>query len=366
MATVAVKRILSDIRKLQASNLERDGIFFQYNESNIMNIKALIIGPSETVYENGYYFFDLKFSELYPMEPPKVTFCTLDGHVRFNPNLYANGKVCLSIINTWDGPKWTPCQSISSILLSIQAMIFVKDPLCNEPCYYECKDRNVLDPYNRGIEYENYRVAMIKMLKTIPQGFEGFYGIIREHFMKNYEKILKRVQELSQTVSPQIINLHYYNMKSHVNYNELFVDFQELVGTLLTMDDIPPIPEESNAVFQPQPHPINIAEILQTPPVTNVGNVGPSGPPIIINNDDKSQNQSSILSNHIKAVTSPKKNMVAIKFNTRMKVGELRELCVSVGISVDGKTKPKLIESLQQYNVTVFDNVVAGIKNGTV
>lgn len=26
------------------------------------------------------------------------------GKVRFNPNLYNNGKVCLSLLGTWSGP----------------------------------------------------------------------------------------------------------------------------------------------------------------------------------------------------------------------------------------------------------------------
>ena len=36
---------------------------------------------------------------------------TGEGRVRFNPNLYHAGKVCLSILNTWHGrpeEKWNP------------------------------------------------------------------------------------------------------------------------------------------------------------------------------------------------------------------------------------------------------------------
>lgn len=43
--------------------------------------------------------------------------------MRFNPNLYANGKVCLSILGTWDGPSWTPGMTLSSVLLSIQTLL---------------------------------------------------------------------------------------------------------------------------------------------------------------------------------------------------------------------------------------------------
>ena len=49
----------------------------------------------------------------YPLSPPKVNFMTTDGgRVRFNPNLYTCGKVCLSVLNTWDKNDWTPANTI--------------------------------------------------------------------------------------------------------------------------------------------------------------------------------------------------------------------------------------------------------------
>ena len=62
-----------------------------------MNI--LIIGPFDTPYEGGFFHFYLRFSPNYPRCPPRVKFMTTgSGRVRFNPNLYCNGKVCLSIL----------------------------------------------------------------------------------------------------------------------------------------------------------------------------------------------------------------------------------------------------------------------------
>lgn len=56
------------------------------------------------------------------------------GLTRFNPNLYADGKVCLSILGTWQGPGWQPGKStLMQVLLSIQGMIFVPEPYFNEP-----------------------------------------------------------------------------------------------------------------------------------------------------------------------------------------------------------------------------------------
>ena len=63
----------------------------------------------------------------YPQVPPQVCFLTTGGGtVRFNPNLYPCGKVCLSLLGTWAGPSWVPGQStLLQVLVSIQSLILV-------------------------------------------------------------------------------------------------------------------------------------------------------------------------------------------------------------------------------------------------
>ncbi len=51
--------------------------------------------------------------------------CAPQGRARFNPNLYADGKVCLSLINTWhashESEKWNPdVTTTMQVLVSIQ------------------------------------------------------------------------------------------------------------------------------------------------------------------------------------------------------------------------------------------------------
>ena len=104
------KRIILDITDLNKSPI--DNIYYFPDEDNIMNGHALIIGPENTPYRYGNYLFHFKFTEEYPFSPPKVNYLSNDGITRFNPNLYRNGKVCLSILNTWQGEKWSACQTI--------------------------------------------------------------------------------------------------------------------------------------------------------------------------------------------------------------------------------------------------------------
>lgn len=56
--------------------------------------QVLITGPADTPYANGCFEFDVYFPQDYPNSPPLVNLETTGGHsVRFNPNLYNDGKV---------------------------------------------------------------------------------------------------------------------------------------------------------------------------------------------------------------------------------------------------------------------------------
>ena len=62
-------------------------------------MNVLVTGPDQTPYEKGFFHFFMRMPHNYPIQPPRVKFLTTGaGVVRFNPNLYANGKVCLSIL----------------------------------------------------------------------------------------------------------------------------------------------------------------------------------------------------------------------------------------------------------------------------
>ncbi|KAA6355254.1 MAG: putative Ubiquitin-conjugating BIR-domain enzyme, partial [Streblomastix strix] len=115
-------------------------IFIAVDENSTQLIKALIVGPMNTPYEQGLFEFDILIPQQYPQAPPKVEIVTTGGGtVRFNPNLYDNGKVCLSLLGTWSGAqgeKWHPQHStLLQVLVSIQALILVDQPYFNEPGY---------------------------------------------------------------------------------------------------------------------------------------------------------------------------------------------------------------------------------------
>lgn len=54
----------------------------------------LITGPADTPYANGCFLCDVFFPVEYPNKPMLVNLATTgNSTVRFNPNLYADGKV---------------------------------------------------------------------------------------------------------------------------------------------------------------------------------------------------------------------------------------------------------------------------------
>lgn len=83
----------------------------------------MIRGPEKTPYAGGLFMFDVKLPNSYPLQPPLCyyySFC----EDRLNPNLYEDGKVCLSLLGTWAGQGvelWSPKDSnILQLLVSIQ------------------------------------------------------------------------------------------------------------------------------------------------------------------------------------------------------------------------------------------------------
>ena len=183
-----ISRLVNDVKNIIKNPLSEHGIYYQHDEADMLKGYALIVGPEDTPYFGGFYFFEFLFPHNYPFTPPKVEFCTNNGQVRFNPNLYTSGKVCISILNTWKGEQWTSCQTISTILLSLSSLL-CKDPLLNEPGF--SKLHQDFGKYTSIIEYANIDTAVCAIVKKHPRiympKFSMFDDIVMEHFTKNYD-----------------------------------------------------------------------------------------------------------------------------------------------------------------------------------
>ncbi|RAL59124.1 hypothetical protein DID88_006770 [Monilinia fructigena] len=97
MSTHSVIRIAKELADIQrGSDLS---LAVACRDIDVRSVKAIIIGPPDTPYEFGFFDFSIKFGKEYPAKAPSVIATTTNGgRCRFNPNIYAQGKVCLSIL----------------------------------------------------------------------------------------------------------------------------------------------------------------------------------------------------------------------------------------------------------------------------
>jgi ubiquitin-protein ligase len=215
-----IQRLLKDVKNILKNPLIDQGIYYVHDDYDMMKGYAMIIGPSETPYFGGFYFFEFTYPVDYPHSPPKVKYYTNGNNIRFNPNLYACGKVCVSLLNTWRGDQWTSCQTISTVLLTLCTLLCC-NPLLNEPGVN--KGHPDMKPYDEIIQYSNINIAVCDIVSK-KKGiympfFDLFYPYVKENFNKNYDKLMefskKKYEEIKE---PTIFETGFYNMKVSVDY----------------------------------------------------------------------------------------------------------------------------------------------------
>lgn len=194
----AMLRIKKDLIKIDKDPLP--GICVVPDSEDLRKIFALITGPFDTPYEGGFFLFLITFPSDYPNSPPKVKLLTTgNGSVRFGPNLYANGMVCLSILGTWSGPEWTPAQSLSSVLISIQS-IMNQHPYFNEPGYSSERFPGDSKRYNDIIRHETLRCAVCDVLERnvfIPDDLYAVAQAAFEDYYRHFESTCEANLNLS-------------------------------------------------------------------------------------------------------------------------------------------------------------------------
>uniref|UniRef100_A0A0D3CS92 UBC core domain-containing protein n=1 Tax=Brassica oleracea var. oleracea TaxID=109376 RepID=A0A0D3CS92_BRAOL len=162
-------------------------------ESRMDLMRAVIIGAEGTPYHDGLFFFDIHFPDNYPSVPPMVHYHS--GGLRINPNLYSSGKVCSSLLGTWNGnprEQWLPQEStMLQLLVSIQALILNQKPYFNEPAYERTKGTPSGEAYSK-VYSENVYISslrtMVYGMRKSPKHFEEF---VRSHYFERAHDILK-------------------------------------------------------------------------------------------------------------------------------------------------------------------------------
>ena len=111
-----------------------DGIFVRTWDSRLDLLRVLIIGPIDTPYEHTPFMLDMHIGTTFPELAPDCFFHSwTGGKGRVNPNLYEDGKICLSLLGTWPSDEknegWSSSKStILQILVSLLGLVLVEKP----------------------------------------------------------------------------------------------------------------------------------------------------------------------------------------------------------------------------------------------
>ena len=133
-----MRRIRKEHKILQSSLPE--GIWVRTWADRLDLIRVLIIGAETTPYNLAPFVIDFQFPEEFPKVPPNAHFHSwTNGLGRINPNLYEDGKICLSLLGTWSGEgkneEWSETgSSMLQVIVSLLGLVLVK-----EPYYSKCQ-----------------------------------------------------------------------------------------------------------------------------------------------------------------------------------------------------------------------------------
>jgi len=166
MTSASAKLLQNQFKKILSEPV--DGIAVELSDDNLHEWRVYIEGPPETFYEGGIFQLAMKFPTDYPMSPPTVTFVSDFWH----PNVYTDGKVCISILHppgvdemSGELPeeRWLPTQTVTTILLSIISLLSA--PNTSSPANV---DASVEWRKSPSAYKDRVRALVAKANKTVP------------------------------------------------------------------------------------------------------------------------------------------------------------------------------------------------------
>ncbi|KZO89659.1 hypothetical protein CALVIDRAFT_547777 [Calocera viscosa TUFC12733] len=208
-------RLQKEYKVLQSSLPET--ILVRAYEDRTDLLRCLILGPDNTPYEDAPFVIDWYLEPTFPQTPPLAHFHSwTNGNGRVNPNLYEEGKVCLSILNTWSGDRsesWSAARSsLLQAFVSIQGLVLVKEPWYCEPAYEKLRGTAEAEVSSRLYSEKAYvlsRGFVRHALEQLPGGLEAevqwhYYdkGVLAKVIRDVIDLIAKSVSEPEGSTAP--------------------------------------------------------------------------------------------------------------------------------------------------------------------
>lgn len=196
------KAIIKEIKLLRESLPPGVWVRAYLNRTDLLSV--MIRGPAKTPYQDGLFLFDIQLSPDYPRSPPFVHYISYNSE-RLNPNLYVEGKVCVSLLGTWTGrgtEVWGPNSTLLQLFVSIQGLILVAEPYYNEAGFEKqtntqqgCENSRI---YNELVILKLIQ-SMVELLLNPPKVFEKE---VIQHFAENGNKMCERLECYYKDTNP--------------------------------------------------------------------------------------------------------------------------------------------------------------------
>ncbi|THX88634.1 hypothetical protein D6D05_01661 [Aureobasidium pullulans] len=214
-----MKGVSKEHKILSAPGALPEGVYVRTWESRMDLIRVLFVGPLGTPYEYAPFMIDLHLPAQYPYEPPKAFFhsWTAEGagmSGRVNPNLYEEGKICLSLLGTWQGDEarneaWTPHQStVLQVLVSILGLVLVREPYYNEAGFEPLQGLPSINQNSVAYTERTYLRARAFLISPVSRlcrgetaGLEGLENVLRWLYINSDgAKLLPKAIKAAHTI----------------------------------------------------------------------------------------------------------------------------------------------------------------------
>jgi ubiquitin-conjugating enzyme E2 R len=132
---------------------------------------GLMVINSDSAFNGAYLKAEMQFTEKYPYAPPTFKFM----QPIFHPNIYADGKVCISILHAPGedeqsgesaAERWSSVQSVETVLRSV--LLLLDDPEISSPANV---DAGVMYRDDNNAYNKKAAETVEASKKNIPAGF---------------------------------------------------------------------------------------------------------------------------------------------------------------------------------------------------
>ena len=216
---ISIERIKYEIQFISLNPILDIGVNIELpRDDNIFEWRGFLIGPDDTSYKGGIFYFKILFPQNYPKKAPKIIFLTPIYHLNVNPVNNTEeplGMVCVSFLNWWE-EKF----KIREILIKLYTIFYLNNPY--SPFGEDRADEMRTNPqlFEKKVKYFTKKYAYINNASNIYIVWDFTYNI----------KDDKNNDYINITFDLDGINRFSYQVKKNEKTENVALNFCQLVG----------------------------------------------------------------------------------------------------------------------------------------